>query len=201
MSRFYWEGAEFELVSRSRYVSRRWEAISKWHFSRTVGRFRRELLRIAYDLTSGRIPEKWIKYHHPWAKRHTRIPLQNPFRYPYLERIKKYRLVWRAKKVPGSPSPVMIAKSYYAGSVKAPRLPINRHTGQLQESLKIKEEKLGPLRSKFYLYTQDQHAFVLVSGGTRYMVDRYFFKEYDARTKGLFRRIALEIFKHRLPQR
>lgn len=172
--------------TRSRYIDQKWEAVSRWHYQRAVGRTRREALRVAHELLSGRIPEQWIKKHRPFARRHSRESLGG-WRYPYRELITVARIsVSRTGEIED--------RSY---QITAPRLPINRHTGELYDSIRVMVENQGPLRARFWLRTRSQHGYVLVREGLLNMVPRRFQEVYYQRTKGLFARMVREIFDRR----
>lgn len=65
-----------------------------------------------------------------------------------------------------------------------PKLPINRQTGRLQESLTVQKRYDGPRGQVIVLYFGAKHAkFVLALGGTRRMVARGFWRELLKRSR------------------
>lgn len=76
----------------------------------------------------------------------------------------------------------------------APRLPINRQTGQLQDALRVVLQFAGET-VKIWLKVNHPHAVVLSEKGTSKMVARGFWKELHKQTRGILRKAALRVFR------
>lgn len=105
----------------------------------------------AIDLTSGGIPEDVIRKNRPWARYGPNIGV-----------------VVKTRARPNSRKKVR----YTAGG-EFPLNPINKHSGRLQQSLRVIRVKNGYR----LLFTAPYSKYVLRTGGTKSMVDREFWKQ------------------------
>lgn len=69
-------------------------------------------------------------------------------------------------------------------TVRQLTLPINQQTGELKRSLRVFKRQVGGTFA-FYIQFTSPHAIVLRPGGTRYMIDREFWKTLNAKYKDI----------------